>query len=61
MKDQVWTDRNGNAVRITAALGGGFILLVNGFQWGGKVDRSGAGSAVFASVREARVAYRRKP
>lgn len=44
-------------VEIVECLGGRFMVLVNGFQWGGTVDRSGAGDATFATAREARQAY----
>jgi hypothetical protein len=44
-------------VRTEAVLGGGWMVLVNGFQWGGDYDRSGAGNAVFRTKAEAAEAY----
>lgn len=46
-------------MRIAAVLGGGFIILVNGFQWGyGTPDASGAYNTVFATRAEARRAWK---
>lgn len=38
---------------ITEAVGGGVIVLINGFQWGGDIDASGAGNAVFPDEQSA--------
>lgn len=38
-------------------LDGTFVILINGFQWGGTYDRSGAGNATFSTPRAAREAY----
>lgn len=35
-----------------------FMILVNGFQWGGDRDASGAGNATFPTVAEAIGAFR---
>lgn len=44
-------------VEIVAALGGGFMLLINGFQAGGQIDSSGAGDMVYKTRQEAANAY----
>lgn len=46
-------------VRVAEVLGGGWMVLVNGFQCGGNVDRSGAGDLVFATKAEA-MSYARR-
>ena len=38
---------------IVEAYGGGWIVLCNGYQIGGNVDRSGAGDAVYSTRIEA--------
>jgi len=43
---------------IVQTIDGRYMLLVNGFQWGGTYDRSGAGDATFESTDEAIGAYR---
>jgi len=40
-------------VSIKEVLGGGFMILIDGIQWGEMRDRSGAGSRVFATWNEA--------
>ena len=45
-------------VRIEETTDGEYILLVNGFQWGGEYDRSGAGNATFKTALDALQAYR---
>lgn len=44
-------------VEVVGTTNGRFIVLVNGFQWGGEIDRSGAGDATFGSPDEAWAAY----
>ncbi len=39
--------------RIESTVDGEYMILVNGFQWGGEVDSSGAGSATFPTAEEA--------
>ena len=34
-----------------------YMVLVNGFQWGGNVDASGSGDATFESVEAASQAF----
>jgi len=46
-------DFESGRLRLAEAVGGGWILLVNGYQVGGMVDASGAGDKVFSSKREA--------
>lgn len=46
-------------VRVAEVLGGGWMVLVNGFQCGGNVDRSGAGDLVFRTEAEA-LSYARR-
>lgn len=45
-------------VRIEETVDGRYMVLVNGFQWGGTYDASGAGNATFATALEALQAYR---
>jgi hypothetical protein len=45
-------------VRIEQTVDGRYMVLVNGFQWGGNVDRSGAGDATFDTALAAAQAYR---
>jgi hypothetical protein len=44
-------------VEIVDTIDGDWMVLVNGFQWGGHYDRSGAGNATFPTKREATEAY----
>lgn len=46
------------AARIEQTVDGDYMVLVNGFQWGGDYDRSGAGNATFKTPAEAIGAYR---
>jgi hypothetical protein len=39
--------------RIVKTADGRYIILVNGFQWGGRYDRSGAGDATFPTRKAA--------
>ena len=53
-------DQIAEGVRLAETIDGRWMILVGGFQWAPPDeprDRSGAGSATFASRREARAAY----
>jgi len=43
--------------RVVATVDGRWMILVNGFQWGGTYDRSGAGDATFDSSDAAILAW----
>jgi len=47
-------------VEVVETIGGRWMVLVNGFQWGGTIDRSGAGSATWKTANEAKRAWREK-
>ncbi len=48
--DDAWM---GGAVRIEETVDRQFMVLVNGFQWGGEYDTAGAGNATFETESEA--------
>ena len=43
---------------IVTTVDGEYMILVNGFQIGGRIDRSGAGDATFETLEGARTFYR---
>lgn len=45
-------------VRIVETADSKFMVLVNGYQWGGTIDSSGAGNATFDTALAAIQAYR---
>ncbi len=44
-------------VEVVDTIDGDWMVLVNGFQWGGSYDRSGAGNATFPTRQAATEAY----
>lgn len=42
---------------IVPTVDGDYMIIVNGFQIGGQVDRSGAGDATFETIADARAFY----
>jgi len=50
-------EREATTAEVVATVDGRWMILVNGFQWGGTYDRSGAGNATFDSSDAAILAW----
>lgn len=48
---------DGQLYRIDETIDGDYMVVVNGFQWGGNYGHNGAGDATFETIAEAREAY----
>lgn len=53
-KEGTWIDRH---TEIVMTADGDYMILKNGFQIGGHIDRSGAGDKTFGTLQAARMFY----